>query len=112
MLLVLSDVGHVLPSVPPPHGPALVSPRWSEASAAYAPAERIGCPVTALPQLRMYVPAPGFAARVMPPDCAAIPPSPRTSAHFTAAPLPAGPAGPCGPAGPAGPAGRAGSDPL
>ena len=31
---VLSDDGHVRPSVPPPHGPAVVSPRWSPASPA------------------------------------------------------------------------------
>ncbi|TMK71868.1 MAG: hypothetical protein E6G50_05020, partial [Actinobacteria bacterium] len=101
------------PSAPPPHGPAVVAPRWSDASFAYAPEVRIGWPATVLPKLRMYVPAPGFAASVMPPDCAAMPPSPRTSAHLTfAEPAgPAGPAGPVGPAGPGGPTGPAGTCP-
>src|SRR5919198_3292636 len=97
-LLVLSDDGHVLPSLPPAHGPAVTAPRWSPASAAYAAEARIGLPVTTLPMLRTYVPALGLAASVMPPDCAAMPPSARTRAHFTAAAPPAGPAGPAGPA--------------
>src|SRR6266508_234368 len=33
-------------SLPPRHGPAVVSPRWSEASYAYAPAAAIALPVT------------------------------------------------------------------
>src|SRR3954451_899945 len=54
----------------------------------------------------MYSPPAGCAASVMPPDCAAIPPSGRTSAHRAPAPDdPAGPAGPGGPVGPAGPGG-------
>src|ERR1051326_5698274 len=107
-VLVVSDEEHVRPSAPPPHGPAVVAPRWSDASFAYAPVATIGWPATALPKFKRYVPVPGFAASVMPPDCAAIPPSARTSAHFSEAPLPPAPAGPCGPAGPVGPAGPTG----
>ncbi|TMK68855.1 MAG: hypothetical protein E6G50_14255 [Actinobacteria bacterium] len=107
-VLELSDVGHARPSVPPPHGPAVPAPRWSERSFAFPFETTIGWPVTAAPKLIRYAPVPGFAASVIPPDCAAIPPSARTSAHFSDAPPPAGPAGPCGPAGPAGPTGPVG----
>jgi len=68
MVLLLFDVGQVRPWAPPPHGPADVSPRPPELSPAYPAEAMIGLPVTVLPMRRMYVPALGLAASVMPPD--------------------------------------------
>src|SRR5881628_2376336 len=93
-------VGQMLPSWVPPHGPALTVPR-SPTSPAFADEARISLLVTALAKSRMYAPADGFPVSVMPPDCAAIVPSARTTAHRALGP--AGPGGPAGPAGPLGP---------
>src|SRR5919204_2737979 len=112
--VLASAPAQVTPSGPPPHGPADPSPRVAVSPPATADETRIDLPLTAPPKLRMYCPAPGFAASVMPPDWLTIPPSARTTAHLTATPLPVpeGPAGPCGPAGPAGPCGPRGSCPA
>ncbi len=59
---------------------------------AYPPVAMIAFPATELPKVRMYLPLSGFAASVMPPDCATMLPSGRTIAHFAA--VPDGPGGP------------------
>ena len=91
------------PSAVPPHGPAMMEPRFAVSLAKPFDAT-ISLVFTAPPKSRMYWPI-ECDETVSPPDWVAIVPSGLTSAHLTFdAPLgPAGPAGPVAPAGPAGP---------